>query len=84
MILGSVELTFPIIEKLRGAIFYDTGNVYAEAWEFEMDDLRAGAGVGIRLELPIGPIRLDYGWPIDRDQFQDSEGRFDFNIGYSF
>lgn len=84
MILGSVELTFPIIEKLRGAVFYDTGNVYPDAWEFELDDLRAGAGVGIRLELPIGPIRLDYGWPIDRDQFQDKEGRFDFNIGYSF
>jgi outer membrane protein insertion porin family len=84
MIMGSVELTFPIIEKLRGAVFYDTGNVYLEAWEFELGDLRAGAGVGIRLELPIGPIRLDYGWPIDRDEFQDSEGRFDFNIGYSF
>ncbi|MBI3266181.1 MAG: outer membrane protein assembly factor BamA [Chlamydiae bacterium] len=84
MIMGSTELTFPIIEKVRGAVFYDTGNVYEDYGEFDLGDLRAGAGIGLRLELPIGPIRLDYGWPIDRDRFQDSKGRFDFNIGYSF
>jgi outer membrane protein insertion porin family len=84
MIMGSAELTFPIIEKLRGAIFYDTGNVYEDYLDFELGDLRTGVGFGIRLELPIGPIRLDYGFPIDRDEFQDSGGRFDFNIGYSF
>ena len=84
MVVGSAELTFPIIEKLRGAVFYDTGNVYEDYFDFDLGDLRSGAGVGIRLELPIGPIRLDYGWPIDRDEFQDSSGHFDFNIGYSF
>lgn len=84
MIMGSAELTFPIVEKLRGAFFYDTGNVYAEYGEFDLSDLRTGVGFGIRLELPIGPIRLDYGFPIERDPTQDSDGRFDFNIGYSF
>lgn len=84
MVMGSIELTFPIITKIRGAVFYDTGNVYTDYMEFDLGDMRSGAGVGLRLELPIGPIRLDYGWPIDRDEFQDSSGRFDFNIGYSF
>lgn len=84
MMMGSAELTFPIVEKIRGAFFYDTGNTYEDFGKFDLQDLRTGVGVGIRLELPIGPIRLDYGWPIDRDKFQDSKGRFDFNIGYSF
>ncbi|MBI1871073.1 MAG: outer membrane protein assembly factor BamA [Chlamydiae bacterium] len=84
MITGSAELTYPIFEKLRGAVFYDTGNVYEDYADFDLGDLRTGVGVGLRLDLPIGPIRLDYGWPIDRDEFQDSDGRFDFNIGYSF
>ncbi len=84
MIAGTAELTFPIIEKVRGAFFYDTGNAFEDYGEFDLGDLRVGAGIGIRLELPIGPIRLDYGWPIDRDEFQSSSGRFDFNIGYSF
>ncbi len=84
MIAGTAELTFPIIEKVRGAFFYDTGNSFEDYGKFDLGDLRAGAGIGLRLELPIGPIRLDYGWPIDRDEFQSSSGRFDFNIGYSF
>ena len=84
MIAGTAEVTFPIWSVLRGAVFYDTGNVYEEYADVDLSDLRAGVGVGLRINLPIGPIRIDYGWPIDRDEFTDSDGRFDFNIGYSF
>ncbi|MDP3980175.1 MAG: outer membrane protein assembly factor BamA [Chlamydiota bacterium] len=84
MIAGTAELTFPIWGILRGAVFYDTGNVYEDYAQFDLGDLRAGAGLGVRIKLPIGPIRIDYGWPIDRDEFTDGGGRFDFNIGYSF
>ena len=42
------------------------------------------ASFGVRLDLPIGPVRLDYGIPIQSDQYNDSSGKFQFNIGYQF
>ena len=62
--------------------------------DWELDDpafgaqwfknLQAGAGFGLRLYLPIGPIKLDYGWPLHTDGWNDTGGRFHFNIGYAF
>ncbi|MDP8235792.1 MAG: outer membrane protein assembly factor BamA, partial [Candidatus Erginobacter occultus] len=93
MMMGSVEYTFPIIEMVRGAIFYDVGNVWTDKdWELEdqvfsgdwFKSLNSGAGIGLRLYLPIGPIKLDYGWPLVTDGWNDTGGRFHFNIGYAF
>lgn len=80
---ATAELTVPIIRQLRGALFYDVGVVSPD--DFSLDgDVNSNFGVGIRLFLPVGPLRLDYGIPIDSDEFNDSSGRFNFNIGYSF
>ncbi len=93
MMMASVEYTFPIIEMVRGAFFYDVGNVWSDKdWELEdrifsgdwFKSLNSGAGFGLRLYLPIGPIKLDYGWPLTTDGWNDTGGRFHFNIGYAF
>ena len=39
---------------------------------------------GVRMHLPIGPIKLDYGIPVETDESKDSSGRFNFNLGYNF
>jgi outer membrane protein insertion porin family len=39
-------------------------------------------GFGIRLNLPIGPLRLDYGIPVTSDHVNDSGGRFNFGVGW--
>ncbi len=83
MARATVEFTFPIIEKARGAIFYDTGFVNSEAWSFGFNHIASDIGVGIRLDLPIGPLRLDYGYPIQRDGYNGG-GHFNFNVGYQF
>ena len=80
---ATVELTFPIIEKARGAVFYDTGFVNTSAWSFGFNHIASDIGVGIRLDLPIGPLRLDYGYPIQRDGYNGG-GHFNFNVGYQF
>ena len=84
MFAASVEFTFPIIAKVRGAVFYDTGNCWVDPTGFDLGDLRAGAGVGLRVQLPIGPIQIDYGYPINRDEYTDDKARLHFNIGYAF
>jgi len=80
---ATIEYTFPIVAKARGAIFYDTGFVHADAYDFSGDHVASDVGVGIRLDLPIGPLRIDYGIPIQRDG-NSGEGKFNFNVGYQF
>lgn len=81
---ATVEYTFPIIEKVRGAVFFDVGEVREQAYSFAIDDLRSDIGIGVRLNLPVGPLRLDYGYPIKTDDLSGTSGKFQFSVGYQF
>ncbi len=80
---ASFEYTFPIMEKLRGAVFYDVGFVSGSAYDIG-SNVNSDIGIGLRLFLPIGPIRVDFGVPVQADSFNDSSGHFNFNVGYKF
>ncbi len=83
---GSAEYSLPIIERLRFAVFYDIGNVYKDPFSFSKVPGQAtfsdNWGVGVRLNLPIGPLRLDYGIPISHDNDTSGSGHFQFGVGY--
>jgi outer membrane protein insertion porin family len=79
------EYTFPIVEKVRGALFYDVGFVNSNSYDFSPSNISSDFGFGVRLNLPIGPIRIDYGIPLQSDSFNKSSGgKFNFTIGYQF
>jgi len=81
----TAEYTFPIVEVVRGAIFYDVGYVNPGTWSFGTENINSDYGIGLLLEIPaIGPVRIDYGIPIQSDNFNKSNGKFQFNIGYKF
>src|SRR4051812_49074449 len=80
----TIEYTFPIIEKARFAVFYDTGFVNAAPWDWSTNDRVSDAGIGLRLDLPIGPLRIDYGIPIESGPYPKGGGKFNFNVGYQF
>src|SRR5947209_5179427 len=84
MARSTVELTFPIVEKARGAFFYDNGFVNVNPWDYNFDDLSADVGFGLRLDLPIGPLRIDYGIPIQSGRHHLGSGKLNFNVGYQF
>jgi len=84
MARATVEYTFPVIERVRGAVFYDVGFVNAGDYSFTTGDVNSDVGLGVRLDLPIGPVRLDYGFPIQKDSFSSGGGKFNFNVGYQF
>ena len=84
MARATVEFTVPIIAKARAAIFYDTGFVNSDSWSFGFNDIASDIGVGVRLDLPIGPLRIDYGYPLQKDGATTNGGKFNFNVGYQF
>jgi outer membrane protein assembly complex protein YaeT len=83
LIEGSVELRFPILGKIGGALFVDFGNVFRDSFTYRLDDLRYAVGPGIRYDTPIGPVRLDVGIILDRRADEDF-GRVEFSIGQAF
>ena len=80
---GSAKYSIPIIERLRFALFYDIGDVQLKSYDFSLSGFDDNWGIGLRLNLPIGPLRLDYGIPIHHDQYNSSSGRFQFGVGYT-
>lgn len=79
------EGTFPIVERVRGAVFYDGGINHRKSWSYGMSRYASDVGIGLRLDLPVGPIRIDYGYPLTvEDERQSKKGRFNFNVGYQF
>ena len=91
----TIEYTIPIIERVRFAVFYDGGFVNPGSWSFSPEKVpttkgrfsggfNQDIGVGVRLDLPIGPLRLDYGFPIEEDSFSSKSGQFQFSVGYQF
>ena len=85
---GTAEYSVPIIQKekvggVRLAIFYDIGNVGEKAYNFDFQNYTDNWGIGMRLNLPIGPLRLDYALPLSHDSRNQGSGRFQFGVGYS-
>lgn len=80
---GSAEYSVPIMERLRLAVFYDMGNVFATVQDVDFSQYSSDFGFGIRLNIPqMGPLRLDYGIPISHPG-NPSSGRFQFSVGYT-
>jgi outer membrane protein insertion porin family len=80
--LAYSEYSLPIIDRVRVAAFADMGNVYYNSYQFKLDQFNADVGLGLRLNLPIGPLRFDYGIPIHDSNNLSGGGRFNFTVGY--
>ena len=85
---GSAEYSIPIFQQEKGpgvrvAFFYDIGSVQAKSYDFSSGQFSHDYGVGLRLNLPIGPLRLDYGIPINHDNNTGNGGKFQFGVGYT-
>ncbi|MBR3498256.1 MAG: BamA/TamA family outer membrane protein [Selenomonadaceae bacterium] len=75
LLLGSVEYRFPLHSKVQGALFADFGGVWDTG--FRPRNMKGSVGVGLAVNTPMGPLRLDYG--------RGSQGgRFHFTVGTSF
>ncbi len=85
LLVGNIEWTIPLVDFLKLAVFYDVGNVWAEMEDFGNGGYKSGTGAGFRLKTPIGPINLDYGYPLDKEPGEESKsGKFYFSVSRGF
>jgi outer membrane protein insertion porin family len=85
-IIGNVELTFPLLPDvgLKAVVFFDYGNSFNDT-STVFDTMLMSYGWGIRWASPIGPLRLEYGIPINpRNVIDSKSGRLEFSIGTMF
>ncbi len=81
---ASAEYTVPVYKMVRLAAFVDGGMVWGDPWTFDLE-WNSGYGVGVRLDLPMLPLRIDYAWQIDAERHnRDDNGRFNISFGYPF
>lgn len=73
-LVANFELIFPIFSAmgLKGVTFYDIGNAFDDDENIEFADLRQAVGWGVRWNSPLGPIRVEIGYPLERKEGEDS------------
>lgn len=81
---SSVELRFPLFWKFTWALFVDGGQVGPKPNNVDISKWKFGGGGGIRFKTPVGPIRLDYGYKLNRDVNDIDPWRIHFSLGESF
>ena len=83
--VANLEETFPIYPDLiKGAVFFDMGNVEQEVSDFASGEVFSGVGLGVRVKTPIGPVKLDAGYPLDDIEGEGKKLRFYFSISQGF
>lgn len=79
------EVTVPVMDSMRLAAFVDVGVVNQDAMDLNTSGFCADAGFGIRLNLPMGPLAVDYAIPLKTGNAVDrSSGQFQFYVDYKY
>ncbi len=83
--LFNLEYQFPLNKKagVGGLIFFDGGQAFAEGDPIKIGDLRYAGGAGVRWRSPFGPLRFEWGFPLNREPGEDASV-FEFSVGSSF
>ncbi|MFT3992054.1 MAG: BamA/TamA family outer membrane protein [Luteolibacter sp.] len=83
MWVASAELTRTISGSLKAVTFVDAGGLSRDYEELMSSKVNVAVGLGLRLELPIGPVRLEYGYNMTRGD-DEPTGALHFAIGSAF
>lgn len=80
---ASAEYTRVISDPFKLSLFYDVGQVYADVNDWGLNDPSHSLGLGVKIDLPIGPIRLEYGHNLNRKS-GEPHGALHFAVGAAF
>jgi outer membrane protein insertion porin family len=79
----NAEYSIPLRDSFYLAVFADVGNLLDSIDNISLDDMHFAAGLGLRYDLPIGPLRVDYGFNLNREQGEPT-GSFHVGFGFAF
>ena len=79
-----LEVTVPVVETVRFAAFVDAGFVNADSFDFDTGAISADYGFGLRINLPMGPLAVDYAIPFKTGNAIDRSGQFQFYVDYKY
>jgi outer membrane protein insertion porin family len=82
-LMGNLELRTSIGKGFGIVPFLDMGNVWVKANQMDPMKLKYTTGLGLRYSTPVGPLRVDYGYKLNREQ-GESHGEIHFSIGQAF
>lgn len=71
LVLANLELRFPVTDTIGLTAFADAGNIWADWRAIDLTEIKTGVGIGGRYLSPIGPLRLEIGWKLDREPGED-------------
>jgi outer membrane protein insertion porin family len=77
------EIRFPIYSYFGGEVFLDAGNIWSDIEDANTSEIIAAVGLGLTIETPIGPARIDYGIPVGSDAATNA-GQTHIAIAYAF
>jgi len=80
----NLEYTVPLIESFKAAVFIDIGNVAAGSYAIDSKTVAASVGPGLKINTPIGPVALYYGYPMIHPDPENENGRFEFSFSRGF
>ncbi len=81
----NLEAKYRITDMFRVYGFADAGAVWADSGDFGFGDFNYSAGVGMGFHVPmLGPIRVDYGHPLNPKKHQSKSGRLHMSTGFRF
>jgi outer membrane protein insertion porin family len=82
-LMGNLEFRTSVGKGFGIVPFLDMGNVWVDANQINPMKLKYTTGLGLRYETPVGPLRVDYGYKLNREQ-GESHGEIHFSIGQAF
>jgi translocation and assembly module TamA len=74
--VASAEYEYYFLEDWGAAVFVDAGDAFTDSFS-----LNVGAGVGVRWHSPLGPIRIDVGFPVQTDLTLQDSWRLHIQLG---
>lgn len=84
-VVYNLEAKYRVTDMFRVYAFADAGGVWGDVGDFDLGDINYSVGTGIGFNVPmLGPIRIDYGFPLNPDEYQSSSGRLHMSTGFRF